>query len=126
MRQRRVRKESRNIGFSAMLSLLALNVVTRISLSGLFHHAGISPHRIGTSARSSPPLTTTSIVSVGQMLYRGWKFVIAGTERWWSETNSCHVYILVKRSHIRFRPNLALAETETREPWRARVRCQAQ
>jgi hypothetical protein len=45
-----------------------LNVASRMSFSGFFHQYGMRPQRMGTSARSSPPLITTSIVSVGQML----------------------------------------------------------
>ena len=74
MRRRRFLKELRNIGLSPTLSLLALNVASRISFSGFFHQPGISPRRIGTTARSPSPETTTSIVSVGQMLYRGSRF----------------------------------------------------
>jgi hypothetical protein len=54
-----------------MVSERALNVATRISLSGFFHQLGMRPHRIGISTRFSSPRTTTSTVSVGQTLKLG-------------------------------------------------------
>src|ERR1700693_6138799 len=103
MRQRRRLNESRNIGLSAIVSLRALNVATFISFRGFFHQPGTNPHRIGTSVRSPPPETTTSIVSVGQMLYRGWRFDGAAIVRWYNSTNSRHPYILVNRPHMEHR-----------------------
>jgi len=64
MRQWRFLNESRNIGFSAIVSARALKVATFISLSGLFHQPGIKPQRMGKCWW----LTTASIVVVGQML----------------------------------------------------------
>jgi hypothetical protein len=55
----------------AMVSERALKVATRISFSDFFHQLGIRPQRIGISARSSPPRTTTSTSSVGQTLKLG-------------------------------------------------------
>jgi hypothetical protein len=59
---------SRNIGLVATVSARALNVASLISLSGLFHHPGTRPQRIGTRARLPSEETMASIVVVGQML----------------------------------------------------------
>ena len=67
MTQRRFRKASRNIGFSATVSVLALKVAGT-SFSGFFHQTGTRPHRIETSSRPPTPSRTTSIVVVGAML----------------------------------------------------------
>jgi hypothetical protein len=40
---------SRNIGLVATVSARALKVASFISLSGLLHHPGMRPQRIGTS-----------------------------------------------------------------------------
>jgi hypothetical protein len=45
--------------------------VDSASLAVFFHHDGISPQRIGTSAGPSAVGCTTSMVDVGAMLYRG-------------------------------------------------------
>jgi hypothetical protein len=60
----------RNIGFSATVSARALKV-DGTSLAVSFHHDGMSPQRIGTSAGPSVVGSTTSMVVVGAMLYRG-------------------------------------------------------
>src|SRR5258705_4225233 len=70
----------RNIGFVATDSARALKVASFISLSGLFHHAGMSPQRMGMHERCPSPETTTSIKVVGQILYRAC-VLRAGTSR---------------------------------------------
>jgi hypothetical protein len=67
MMHRRDLKAARNIGFVATVSARALNVAGA-SLSGFFHHPGMSPQRIGMSARAPLPATRTSIFVVGAML----------------------------------------------------------
>jgi len=61
-------KALRNISLSVTVSTRALKVASFISLSGLDHHEGMRPQRIGTSARAPLRPITVSIVVAGQML----------------------------------------------------------
>jgi hypothetical protein len=73
MMQRFRLKASRNIGLSATVSDLALKVAGSC-FSGLFHHLGIRPYRIGIKTRPLPPGMMTLMGSVGQTLYAGRMF----------------------------------------------------
>src|SRR5262249_62116630 len=58
------------MGFTANVSARALKVAGT-SFAVFFHHEGIRPQRIGTKSTWPPRSITTSIVSVGQILWRG-------------------------------------------------------
>ena len=65
--QRRLRKASRNMGFTATVSARALKVAGT-SFRGFFHQDGTSPQRMGTTSRPCPRSATASTVVVGAML----------------------------------------------------------